>query len=169
MEHYLKTGVITNKLMMEASSCKFYALEARNGFNDLRKEYREHYQANKDTLIQIANDVEEIGAKEREFEEKHWLNKLQNYYRKSDGRGHSSETEHYKALLWGCAGRVLLTIDDKHSDATITLIFDETSKEARGGIQNICATKDQAMKLLQAAIDNFPAMKTDDKVRLAGF
>lgn len=177
MRHYRETKEITTNIMMKASSCEFYATETKDGFNGLRQICREHYERNLADLLQIAKDVKEIADKGTEFELKHWLPTLQRYYKNSPARGHSAinEEQGYKALLWGSAGRVLLTLQDarpqgegKFGGAVVTLIFDEDADFARGGIQGLCATKDEAMGLLQAVIDTLPEMKSDKEVTLAG-
>lgn len=67
-------------------------------------------------------------------------------------------------LLWGSAGRVLLTLEDsllqgdplaRYDGATLTLIFDEDSPAARGGIQSLAATADEAERLLLDAMAHF--------------
>jgi len=51
-------------------------------------------------------------------------------------------------LVWGCAGRVVMTINGKDAE-DLSVIFDETSEEPRAGRQGIHATKEQALELLE--------------------
>ncbi len=83
---------------------------------------------------------------------------LQAYYRGSDARGHESVHPDFKAMLWGCAGRALLTIEGRVAGQSedddvpsITLIFDETAVHPRGGIQSMSGTKPELIDLLAKA------------------
>lgn len=80
-----------------------------------------------------------------------WSDWLQDYYRKSDARGHAATVGGIEILVWGCAGRVVMTINGKHNE-DLSVIFDETSKKPRAGQQGIHATKDQAVSLLNYLI-----------------
>lgn len=82
-------------------------------------------------------------------------------------------TEHLKVLMGGSAGRVLITIQDRfpqgHPDsiyggASVTIIFDESSPYPRGGVQNQCGTRDEVVGLIQACIDDMPALIPDSDV-----
>ena len=88
----------------------------------------------------------------------------------------SGVTEKVKIMLGSSAGRVLLTIQDryKHGDpkcsfdgAMVTLIFDGTSKNPRGGLQSLCAKRDEALGLIQDAIDNMPKLIEDQEIFIA--
>jgi hypothetical protein len=75
---------------------------------------------------------------------------LKVYYHASDERGHRSDVDGLTCLLWGCAGRVLITIKDYLiPDVDLTLILDESSEYPRGGIQSLSGTKDQCLELLE--------------------
>jgi hypothetical protein len=75
---------------------------------------------------------------------------LKAYYDASIERGHRSHVDGLVCLLWGCAGRVLITIkDDLIPDLDLTLILDESSEYPRGGIQSLNGTKDQCLELLE--------------------
>ena len=82
----------------------------------------------------------------------------------------SAELPGMTVKLGSTAGRVLLTLQDRHPQghpeskyggAWISLIFDETAKWPRGGIQGQCATRDEAVGLIQAVIDEMPILKHD--------
>ena len=176
MANYLLDEEISSKLMTDAVLCRIHVEENEwKSLHRLRSDVQTFYTAFSKQLVQIARDVDDIHAKGREFEVKHWLPTLRQYYNKSDGRGHCGEGDGWKALMWGSAGRVLLTLSDvkpkgigKFGGAWITLIFDDSADYARGGIQGLCATKGEALALLQVAIDNLPEMKADKEVRMAG-
>jgi hypothetical protein len=75
---------------------------------------------------------------------------LKAYYDASDERGHRSIVDGLTCLLWGCAGRVLITIKDElESDVDLTLILDESSEYPRGGIQSLNGTRDHCLELLE--------------------
>lgn len=174
VEEYKRNGEISTSLMIDASMCAYHVKEG-NSFARLRTEVRHHYELYMHQLCHIAEDVEEIHKKEREFEEKHWLPRIRKYWNDSSARGHSFVTEDWKALMWGSAGRVLITIQDtkpkergKFGGAYISLIFDDSADYARGGIQGICATKEEAMALMQVAIDGLGDFTPDNEVTLAG-
>lgn len=173
VSNYLKSQEISTSVWSAASSCRYYAQEVPEGFSRLREEYREYYTRHKDTLIKIANDMDEVCSVMKAFENEVWLPRLKRYYSEADDRGHEGDGGNYKAMLWGCAGRVLLTLEDKEPDgpfggAWITFIFDETSEEARGGVQGLCATKSEALSLIAAARAKFPDMAPAPEVKMAG-
>jgi hypothetical protein len=159
---YAKTKKITTDLMIQASFAKIY-LAGEKTLNlafsplvsTLRPEVAKFMHAFDEYLLQIAEDCEEIHQEERRFEHLIWFPKLQDYYQKSKFRGHSGKG----VFLWGNAGGVLLTI--REEDIFVTLVFDETSLEARGNVHGIFATKDEALTLIRTAIDSFPEMKPD--------
>lgn len=172
VEEYRRNGEISTSLMIDASMCAYHVKEGRM-FEGLRTEVKHHYELHYHTLCKIAEEVEEIHAKGREFEEKHWLPRIRKYWNDSSARGHSFVTEDWKALMWGSAGRVLITIQDtklkgKYGGAYVSLIFDDSADYARGGIQGICATREEGLGLVQAAIDGLGDFKEDNEVTLAG-
>jgi hypothetical protein len=84
---------------------------------------------------------------------------VQTYCKRTTKRGHSYTHSDFKVLLWGSAGRVLLTIQDgrlqsdpkaRFGGANLTLIFDEDSTHPRGGIQSMAGTKQECLNLIQA-------------------
>lgn len=171
LARYLATGELTSSLVMTAVMAREHA---RHGFGNIRPEVCDFHVRNWKTLRTAAEANDEITAAGRRFEEAVWMPRLKAYYAASN-RGHSGETGHLKALLWGCAGRVLLTLQDrfhqghessKYGGAWVTLIFDETSDEPRGGVQGYCATKGEALDLLRDATTDFPELKPDNGVRM---
>ena len=175
MYQYTQTGEISSSLMSDAVMCRIHVEEYKDDFQGIRRDVAYHYRNYAKELVQIAHDCDEIHAKGREFEEKHWLPKLRKYWNDSTERGHGATTEDWKILMSGAAGRVLITLQDtkpqgqgKFGGAWITLIFDDSADYARGGIQGMCATKEEALGLIQAAIDNLPEIKADSEVHLLG-
>lgn len=171
---YETTHELYSDLVLEATfyHIRFVENEGRN-LDRIRKEFVDFAIKHKDTLIDIYAQSEEIRKCAKDWEYKIWLGQLQEFYRNTDIRGFRGDGEGFTVLLWGCAGRVLVTIQDalafdnpdaEFGGANITLIFDETSKEARGGVQSLCATKDEALALLKASSENFPKMYSDEDV-----
>lgn len=162
---------------MRALSARFHLTEGQGGLGRLRPEAVTFYLAHRDVLLEIAAHNDRIVGRARQWEERHWIGEgcLQGYYRRSSSRGHSAETGTLKALLWGSAGRVLLTLKDtlpaghpegKFGGAWITLIFDESADHCRGGVQGYCATAEEALGLLDAA-EYLPPMRPDKSVTVA--
>lgn len=159
MDDYKKDGVITTKIMMEGSLAKYYFEEGDLG--RLRAECREFYMQNKAPLLKVAEDVSEINKLVDKFEEKHWLPYLKKYWNDTDKRGHIADSRNCTIMMWGIAGRVLITAEQPGSD--ITMIFSDyvaTEEDIkkngnmtqRGGIQGIRATKDAAIFIMNELI-----------------
>lgn len=165
---FLKTGTMCSALVRDAISAKAYF---DSGCPETwRKDFAEFCHKEQNVLLQIAENNEKLGKKARELENKIWLPTLKPYYDKSDKRGHRGKAKDYDALLWGSAGRVALTLQGtakgKFGGAFVSLIFDETSETARGGIQGYCATFDVAEALLETAMLAFPKMKPNRNVSM---
>lgn len=176
MDDYKEDGIINSKLMLDAFMARFYFEEG--DLNRLKVEIREYYMQNKTTLLSIANDVEEIHQLTDRFEHKHWLPYLKKYWNGTDKRGHIAESKNNTIMMWGCAGRVLITAKEKHSDITMIFADCEYTKEEerflpggrqRGGIQGINATKKAAVNIMNELI-NMEEIKfrPDDNVTMAG-
>ena len=172
-EYHDGGGEISTKLWMDAT-----LMDCHHGdYGRLRPDVAEFYGKNETVLRKVFDDMEEVKTHMKAFETKHWLPWIQKYYNESDDRGHKCSLKECDVLLWGCAGRVLITVKDKYpkgnpkskfGGAWISMIFDETSKEARGGIQGLCATKEEAIALLEAAME-MPkkSFKPDSEVTIA--
>lgn len=174
VKEYLTSKEICTRLWADVVMWQYHH---NTGIDRLRVEVQKFYIENELILSQIASDCDEITAVAHELEVSVWLPKLKPYYEASDKRGHCGETEYFKVLLWGSAGRVLLTIQDCYSKqnkkskfhgAWITLIFSESSLVPIGGIQALCATKDEAIGLIKACIECLPDMQPNNNVILAG-
>jgi hypothetical protein len=121
----------------------------------------------------ICDQVEEIqGALDR-WGKNHWKDVREKYVG-SKSRGHSGRRGGLKALVWGCAGRLMVTLEDtkpvgkgKYNGAYVSIIgCDEGNSSV--GLQGIAATKEEALVLLRDATENWPEIKPDQKVRLIG-
>jgi hypothetical protein len=102
-------------------------------------------------------------------------NSVKAYYEKSPSAGHSYYCDDFKILMLGTAGRLLTTISDtrgqdnpesKFGGAHITLIFDETSKDPRGGVQSHIGTQKELLGLIEAYRRPEVKFKADKKVSI---
>jgi hypothetical protein len=177
VNEYLETGEITTSLWTDAVRCHMRMKEDIN-VGVLRQEIIDHYRKHHRTLLAIKEAMDGVSALARQFEEQHWIGGIQGYYQSSCKRGHKATVGEMDVLLWGSAGRVLMTFQDKrnvddplarYNGANITLIFDETSPTARGGIQSIVATVEEATALLNDAIAHFSVdlLRANDDVTVA--
>lgn len=145
-------GEITTQLWLDATMRDSWD----GAYHRLRESVADFYRANEDILKKVFSDMEEVTVVMKEFEKNQWFGWVQDYYNSTDIRGHSYKGDDFKVLLWGCAGRVLITLqgdpNSKYKGANITMIFDEDSKDPRGGIQGIYATKEQALDLIRAGM-----------------
>lgn len=80
----------------------------------------------------------------------------------------STQTPSMKIMLGSSSGRVLLTLQDRfpqgdpqgiYGGAWISLIFDESADRPRGGIQGHCATKKEAIGMIQAITNEMPILQ----------
>ena len=161
MDDYKKNDIITTKIMIEGSMAKYYFEEA--DLSRLRTESREFYMQNKVPLLKIANDVAEISKLVGKFEDKHWLPYIKKYWNDSTERGHIADSRNCTIMMWGCAGRVLITAEQPGS--SIAMIFSDyvATKEdikkygdmmkSRGGIQGITAKKEDAIFIMKELIN----------------
>jgi len=142
-------GLISTQLWLDATMRNCWD----GAYDRVRPDVADFYRENEDTLKKVFSDMEEVETVMKEFEKSQWLGWVQDYYNGTDIRGHSYKGDGFKALLWGCAGRVLVTLqgddDSKYKGDNITMIFDEDSKDPRGGIQGVYATKEHAINLIR--------------------
>lgn len=92
---------------------------------------------------------------------------LKEYYKAASMRGHSAQLDGFKMLLWGSAGRVMLTIEDEK--AQVSWVFDESSENPRGGLQSYEGTEAQVIGLLKKAIKSKPVFVSSEDVSYCGF
>lgn len=159
MDIYKTKGIITTKISIEAALAESYAED--NYIERLRPETKEFILQNKAKLIEIRSGIKEIEGLVNEFEDKHWLPYLKQYWNDSSNRGHSYDTKNCTVMMWGCAGRVLITAESTCWD--ITMIFSDyvpTKSDIakygnltqRGGIQGIYAPKKYAVDMMKELI-----------------
>lgn len=234
IQRYLKTGEIGSFLSMDATLAMAHA---EHGWKGIIPAYAEFSQQWIQVYRRVNTALEEISAKAKEFEFKHWMGFCnedveellrlrhqwnnfdwkhatekegdairdlwdphpvsgdfsdESYWRKSwqgyidrrdgeplqktfDGSGCSAELPKMKIMMLSSAGRVLLTLQDRfaqnhpesiYGGAWVSLIFDESSGYPRGGVQGQCATRDEAVSLIQAVIDDMPLLTSDEGIRI---
>jgi hypothetical protein len=141
-----------------------------------------------DTMRDLWNPSPDYLNPERDrSDESYWRKSWQPYIDRRDKkplqetlaehRSHlSAELPKMKVMMGASAGRVLLTLQDRfkqgdpesiYGGAWVTLIFDETAGHPRGGLQGQCATRDEAVALIQAVIDDMPKLVEDQEVWIA--
>jgi len=169
IHEYKTTGEMSSRLVTEAMMAHLHLVEYNDdSLHRIRPEIAASWTANRDMLLKIAEKNEKITKRART-----------NYKVSTTSYrlvGTVPKPTHTRPCS-GAAGRVLLTLQDRYPQgnpqskfggAWITLIFDETADHCRDGVQGYCATFEEAMGLLNAAFDNFPALKRDDEVYLFG-
>jgi len=116
---------------------------------------------------EIAVAVRDIEQLARKFEVVRWMT-IQEAV--DDYGGVAGKTSDFKVLALATAGRLLVTISDskpqgqgKFGGAWVSLIG-EDGNPGRMGIQGLCATKEEALGLLDAAIKDMPKLKKDNEV-----
>jgi len=126
-----------------------------------RASQRQDIRARLDGKAKYAADFREIASATDEIQEAVqtlgifvWGDWLQDYYSASEHRGHKARIGDVEVLVWGCAGRVMMTIN--RGEASVTAIFNETSETPRGGLHGLDATKEQALSML-ADVTTHPA------------
>lgn len=165
IEEYEKTKELSSKITLLATLAEGYITGRYDMKDHIRSEYQFIYRLKGKTLLEAYNATKEIGNKIREFEEKQWLPIHKKYWNGTKNRGHSVKlNKNVKALMWGSAGRVLITLQDKTSDVTMIFTDEETQKTPNGGLQGVHGTKEQALKLINTAIDTKFKFSRDDEV-----
>lgn len=153
---YIETGDMTNKVLEMA------ALLGHT--NHLGQEFKDLLMANTFALIQAQAEQRDIHANIKVFEKQVWFNGLQKFIQGETRTGHSCEfdspmgTVKFRCLAM-CA-RWRATIEGPNG-AFIDVITEEDGPEEgypdmgisgyRMGLNGICATKDEAITLLDAA------------------
>lgn len=180
---YHDDGRICTKLMVEASMAKReYERRQTNNARVLRLDVDFMYTHYMDDYLKVADAVEKLDHEVKAFDEKIWLPSLLDYYNKSSDRGHRTRRnkEGFRALMWGCAGRVMITLEKGKNGPTFTMIFSDWVPKTesdfemlakygrtRGGIQGIDATFEEAMEMVKWAQKGLK-FRADKQVRMAG-
>jgi hypothetical protein len=89
------------------------------------------------------------------FESRVWFKGLQSYIQKARWKGHSAVTSDLKVLMYAIAGRVMITMENPSTHASVTIITDEDSSKDCMGLQGIDSTLSDALGLLEQAIKRY--------------
>lgn len=170
MEQYYRSKEITSTLLLKAASAEL-RFTGEIPYSASNQEYRDFLTCYETELKEIVASLADIKAAVSSFCNKH-LGHIRSYYASSQKRGHQAIADGFEALLWGSAGRVLLTFQDRerhgrYNGAVLTLIFAEDSTSNEAGIQSICATKEEALALLRDATEAMPEFQSNDNVTVA--
>jgi len=102
----------------------------------------------------IWEDMQTLNALCAEFEAKVWSVWLQRYYQEAEKRGHSCTLDNLSMLVWGCAGRVMVTLqphtqEEEGVECYLTFIVAERgSGSATMGVRGVYGTLEQARGLV---------------------
>lgn len=150
-ERYKKDRVVLTSVWTEAAIAQ------------IRSDKVEPWHA---TLLQ---DMENVCIEAKVFEREVWWPAVQNYYQISDRRGHKTRINGIDVLLWGSAGRVLITTEDASSQVTLICIEDNPLGKSSMGVKSIEATADRAVEMIREVRLGYAAnpFKSDDQVSFA--
>jgi len=156
VDNHMKTGIITTHFMLD---CMMYVYSLVDG--DVHNEDKllalldQNCFTSKDKAkIKVQLSTARINKKIKEFEKEVWFKGLQDQVLATRSRGVSAKLKTHNnlcVLTYTIIGRTMITIEDDNS--SVTCVADETSKESRTGYHAICATAENAEKLIDLAIE----------------
>ena len=167
IEEYRKTKVLTTRLVTNnildlmdigrpwSYHEKDYGSRILNTFNNIVTkgsiEELEYLQI----LLEIRLSFQKIYAKMKEFEQRVWFKGLQDIISKSELKGVSADSpfRDFKFLTYTMCGRTIITLEK--NEAFVSMICLDDSKESSMGDKGICATEEQAINLIELAIESF--------------
>lgn len=79
---------------------------------------------------------------------------IKKYWKKAESRGHTVDCGDFKILLWGCAGRIVFTIQGNKTfgHASINGIMSDEKNKMPANMNGMCGTKKETLDLLEAAL-----------------
>lgn len=164
---YSRCGIISSSLMRAATQAKFYYEETADQSRRKNPNLEPH------EYKPICESFNRIHARVKDFERDVWFNGgLQQTVVDESHRGLSGAGDWYEVRVWSAAGRTLITLEETATQEFVTLITaDDEKPYARRehghdmgpmGIHGHCCTEDTAMRLLDAAIADFPSIVPSD-------
>jgi len=169
IQEYRDTGIVSSKLSTEAAMANYHFTEGDPTMAHLREEARHFFLKYKKDLLEVATGSKKIEKAIHDFEVKHWLPYVKKYWNDATMRGHEAKIGNMKVMMWGSAGRVLITLDNGKHD--VTMIFTDYEKQItpNGGQQGIHAPVGVAVEMIETAtkVDKIK-FKVEQKVKLAG-
>lgn len=137
---FAKDGVLTTRMLTDAA------------IYGVRREYDR--VAPNDMLDRVSRESAEIQTACKVFERDVWFGGLQKIVRAASHRGFRAsfalDSVQCDLLVWSCAGRTVFTAQPADESYQVSLITADDSADPVMGIQGICATKEQAVALLDA-------------------
>lgn len=170
---YRKTGEVGSRLSIDAALAHYHLKESDLGeeksLEGLRKDVAHFYKKYKKDLLEIHGAAEKTHELIRQFEAKHWLPYLKKYYIDADMRGHEAKVGKVKVLMWGIAGRVMLTLSRGDDDISLIFTDEESQTTPNGGQQGINCSHKSAQEMIQTLIDAKKIeFKVNKEVKMAG-
>lgn len=150
IQHYRETGDVSSYLSLKASMAKCHE---GHDVSRLRADCRHFFIKYKNDLMEIAAGSEKIEEVIHAFENKHWLPYLKKYWNDTDQRGHEAKVGQIKVMMWGSAGRVLITIERDKTDITMIFTDEESQVTANGGQQGIHGPQKVVQEILQELVN----------------
>jgi hypothetical protein len=153
LESFQNEGILTTRLMSEFS------------MEQVRRERRPTDPDAAAVMVQLADIKQRLDEAIEEFAEKVWGAWLKTYYREQEFRGLEANSGNVNLLVWGCAGRVMLSLrrrDYEDEALHVTLIgADGKGDGERLGLQGINFHCEKAIQLVQDATKNGPSLESD--------
>jgi hypothetical protein len=180
IQEYRDTGEVSSDLSLKASMANYhYTLATKSistappscytDMSNLRKDLQHFYEKYKKDLLEIAAGNDKIQNLINQFENKHWLPYLKKYWNDTDQRGHGAKVGKTNVMMWGSAGRVLITVECDKTDITMIFSDEKSQVKANGGQQGIHGSQKTVQEILQELVNadkiNFKANKA---VTIAG-
>lgn len=110
--------------------------------------------------LRINADIDRVREAIKDFETAVWFGaNVQDYYQESNVRGHRLDPdEDVSVLMWGAAGRAMITFRHNTTGSYVTALCAEDSTTPTMKLEGINTTADEAVNLIKAAIS---AIKQD--------
>lgn len=175
MTHFYKHNEIRS---LDLVYGQLYREKLRSG-NPHNQEHEDWYKQHHNALLSIANAYDKFAELAVEFSNTHWnaasRSNLQRYYNDTQDRGHRCDHKWFKVLLWGAAGRVMITIQDRYpwgsrqSQFGGSIVTLKGEEEPRGlndtlYVSGCAGSEREIIKLLNAAIRAPITMRPNSKV-----
>ncbi len=170
IQEYRNTGIVSSKLSMEAAMAEVHLVEFKgDSLHRLRADARHFLLKYKKDLLELVEGNKKIGDAIQKFEEKHWLPYIKKYWNDATMRGHEAKIGDMKAMMWGSAGRVLITLEKGKYDLTMIFSDYEGQTTPNGGQQGIHAPVSIALDMIETATKAEKIkFEVEEKVKLAG-
>jgi hypothetical protein len=172
---FTRTGIVTTTLLFEATNGQFYNEELRD-----KGRYPIPILQDPEQYRPICDANKRLHERTKDFERDRWFNGgLRMFVRSQTAGVLVGETDDMDVRLMSLAGRCVITLEDKASNQSITVITaeDEEPFARRGfgsdsmgpmGIQGVYCSVEVGLGLLNKAIKQWPTDMKPDTVVYAG-